>query len=89
MILVALAAIYILIDALRMQSPDPILAVIELLLIILIVNLGFGVILVKIWEQHISPEYVHKNTHERILKHISDLENAGKAKTQKKSKKSP
>lgn len=87
MILTALAAIYILYIALNMQTPDPMLAIIELLLIILIVNLGFGVILVKIWEQHMSPDYVHKKTHERILEHISEIKNSERAKIQTKARK--
>ena len=68
MLLFGIAVIVIFVRALKLAQPDPLIIIVELLLLLLIAVLGLIYVCAKIWEQHISPDYLHKRTHELHVK---------------------
>lgn len=59
-------AIYILYRALTLASPDPLLVVIELLILLLIGILAIVLVGVKLWEQGLKSNQHHKTTHQKL-----------------------
>ncbi|MFT4311423.1 MAG: hypothetical protein ACMXX7_02245 [Candidatus Woesearchaeota archaeon] len=54
-------AIYIFVHASSLNDPSPFLVVVVVMILQIIAILGLTFILLKVWEQHTIPEYVHKN----------------------------
>ena len=55
-------AVYIFAHSLSLENPSPFLVIVVVMILQIIAILGLTFILLKVWEQHIMPEYVHKNT---------------------------
>jgi hypothetical protein len=60
------AALYILYMALSMPDPSPLLAIIELLILLLLGILGLVLVGVKLWEQGLESHDYHEETHQKI-----------------------
>lgn len=67
----AVAAVFIFVKVFSIDNPDPLVIVIELLIVLIICLLGLTQVLIKIWEQHIIPYYVHESTHKEFEKKVS------------------
>lgn len=60
------AALYILYRALSMVNPDPLLVIIELIILLLLGILALILVGVKLWEQGLESHEYHKETHEKL-----------------------
>lgn len=68
MVLIGVAIIIIFMKALNLSEPDPLIIIVELLLLLITSVLGLIYVMARVWEQHISPDYLHKRTHELHVK---------------------
>jgi predicted PurR-regulated permease PerM len=66
MALFGATAIYVLYKALILSRPDPLLVVVELMLLLLVGILALVFVGVKIWEQGIESNQHHKKTHQKL-----------------------
>jgi hypothetical protein len=69
----AFLAIYLFYDAMANNVKNQLIVVVELLLILIIAVFFMCFVLVKIWEQHVVPYYVHKNTHDAIESSLTEV----------------
>ncbi len=59
-------ALYILYKALAMPDPNPLLVIVELLILLLIGILALVLVGVKLWEQGMESHQYHEETHEKL-----------------------
>ena len=81
MFIFGVVALVIFFHALSLESPDPILLLVEVMILQIIAILGLTFVVLKVWEQHILPDYAHKNSTEFFEKQTKP-----KKTTKKKSK---
>lgn len=62
MFVFGLIAVIVFVNAMMQENPSPILLLVEVMILQIIAILGLTYVVLKVWEQHIIPDHVHKNS---------------------------